>query len=68
MIFTIGIFQFYGKSEHKQVKRNKIKQDMCKSDSSFSYLQGSTLFKWLLVFISWQGLSQKWLKNVPEKK
>ena len=45
MIFTIGIFQFYGKSEHKQVKRNKIKQDMCKSDSSLSYLQGSTLFK-----------------------
>ena len=45
MTFIIGIFQFYYKSEHKQVKRNKIKQDMCKSDSIIPYLQVSTLFK-----------------------
>ena len=26
MKFKIAIFQFYGKSEHKQEKRNKIRQ------------------------------------------
>ena len=51
MTFIIGIFQFYYKSEHKQVKKNKIKQDMCKSDSIIPYLQVSTLFKWLLKLI-----------------
>ena len=45
MAFVIGIFQFHRKKEHKQVKQNKIKQGMCKSDSTFSYLQSSTLFK-----------------------
>ena len=28
--FLIGIFEFHCKSEHKQVKSNKIKPDMCK--------------------------------------
>ena len=32
-------------SEDKQVQRNKITQDMCKSDSIFLYLQSSILFK-----------------------
>ena len=45
MTFIIGIFQFYYKSEPKQVKWNKIKRDLCKSDSVFSWLQGSALFK-----------------------
>ena len=45
MTFIIGIFQFHCKSEHKQVKRNEIKQDMRKSDSTFPYLQQCTLFK-----------------------
>ena len=52
MTFLIGIFQFHCKSKHKQVKSNKIKQDMYKSDSIFPYLQSSTLFKGLLEFIS----------------
>ena len=63
MTLIISIFRFYCKSEHKQVQRNKIKQDMCKSDNIFPYLQISTLFKWLLKFISWWGLSQKWMKK-----
>ena len=41
MTFIIGIFQFHC----KQVKQNKIKQDMCKFDSILSHLQGTTLFK-----------------------
>ena len=45
MTFIIGTFQSHCKSEHNQVKRNKITSDMCKSDSIFLYLQGSTLFK-----------------------
>ena len=39
MILIIGIFQFHCRSEHKQIKWNKIKREMCKSDSIFNYLQ-----------------------------
>ena len=39
MTFIIGSFQFYSKSERKQVKWNKITSEMCKSDSIFPYLQ-----------------------------
>ena len=53
MIFIIGTFQSHYKSECNQVKWNKTTQDMCKSDSIFPYLQGSTLFKWLLKLLSW---------------
>ena len=45
MTFIISIFQFKYKGEHKQVKRNKIKQNMCKGDNNFFYLVNSTLFK-----------------------
>ena len=45
MAFIIGIFQIHCKSEHKQVKRNKIKQEIYKSDNIFPYLQSSTLIK-----------------------
>ena len=45
MTFIIGAFQFNCKSMHKHVKRNKVTQYMSKSDSSFPYLQSSTLFK-----------------------
>ena len=37
MTLVIGIFQFHCKRDHKQVKLNEIKQDMCKSDSIFPY-------------------------------
>ena len=57
-LVTKIIFQFDCESEHKQVKWNKIKQNMCKSDIVFPYLQSNTLFKWLLKFISWYSLSQ----------
>ena len=40
MAFIIDTFQFNCKSEHKQVKWNEIKEDMCKSDSVFPYLNG----------------------------
>ena len=60
MAFVIGSFQFYSKSEHKQVKWNKITWEICKSDSIFPYLQSSTLFNLLLKFISW-SLSKKWM-------
>ena len=43
--------QFCCKSEHKQVKWNKIEQGTCKSNSIYPYLQSSILFKWLLQFI-----------------
>ena len=46
MTFIIGIFQF---QFHIQVKGNEIKEDMCKSDSAFPYLQSSTLFKALIM-------------------
>ena len=35
MTFLIGIFQFRCKNEHQQVKSNKIKQGIVKSDSFF---------------------------------
>ena len=57
-------WQFHCKSEHKQVKWDEIKQNMCKFDSIFRCLQLSTLFK----FISWQGLSQKWMITAPKEK
>ena len=37
-------------------------------DCIFPQLQFGTLFKWLLKFISWQGLSRKWLITVPKEK
>ena len=49
----IGIFQLRFKSEHKEVKWNKIKQEICKSHNIFPYLKISTLFKWLLKFTTW---------------
>ena len=49
MTFIIGIIQFHCKNEPKQLKWNEIKEDMCKSDSTFPYLQNSTLFKALLM-------------------
>ena len=45
MNFITGTFQSCCKSEHNQVKWNKITRDMCKADSIFPYLQGSMLFK-----------------------
>ena len=39
----VGIFHFIPKVKYKQVKWNKVKRDMCKSDSIFPYLQSSTL-------------------------
>ena len=42
---TFDILQFHCKSEHKQVKRNKIKQDIWKSDSVFPNLQGIKIFE-----------------------
>ena len=38
---------------------------MCKSDSIFPYLQCGTLFKRLLKFISWLGLSETRIITVP---
>ena len=52
MIFTIGIFQFHCKSEQKEVKLNKIKRNMYKSDSIFPHLQSITVFNDNLNFIS----------------
>ena len=41
---------------------------MYKSDSIFPYLQSNTLYKLLLKFICWQGLSKKWMITVAEEK
>ena len=68
MAFIIDILTFHGKSEHKQVKWNEIKRDICKCDSIFLYLQRGTLFKLLLKFISWQSLYEKWVITVPKEK
>ena len=61
-------FQIHCESEHKQVTWNRTKQYICKSNSIFPYLQSSTLFKWVLKFISWYGLSQKWMTTVGKEK
>ena len=58
----------FRKGVQKQVKWNETEQYMCKSDSIFPYLQRVTLFKWLLKFLSWQGLSEKWMMTVPKEK
>ena len=44
MTFIIGTFQFRCKTEHKQVKRNKITQKMYKSESIFPHLQSSIIW------------------------
>ena len=43
MTFIISIFEFKYKSEHKQVKRNKIKQNMCKADNFFLFSKQHTI-------------------------
>ena len=74
MTFIIGPLQFHCKSEHKQLKWNKIRQEMCKSASIFPYLQISTLFFkilksiTILKFISWKGWSEKWTRRTPKEK
>ena len=52
MAFIISIFQFHCKSGYKQVKGNKIKRGICKSDNISPYLESGKLFKWILNFIS----------------
>ena len=39
MTFLIDIFKFHFKSEQEQVKSNKFRQDMWKSDSIFAIYQ-----------------------------
>ena len=67
MTFIIGTFQFHFKSDHKQIKWNRITWEMCKSDSLFPYWQSRSLFKCLLKFISWEGLSKKRMITVTEE-
>ena len=64
----MALFNFITKAQHREVKGNKIRWEMCKSGSIFPYLKSSTLFKWLLKFISWYCLSKKWMVTVPEEK
>ena len=54
MTFIFDILQFYCKSEYKQVKLNKTKRDMCKSEYMFPNLQSISLFEicFLISFIS----------------
>ena len=60
-------FNYFCKRKQKQVKW-KIKQGMTKSPKIFSYLLSIAVFQWLLKFISWWGLIQKWIITVLEKK
>ena len=53
MTFLIDMFLFHCKSEHKQVKESEIKQELCKSDGIFPYLERGSLFEWILKFSSW---------------
>ena len=64
--FSIGIFQFHCKIEHKKVKWNKVKRNMSKSDSILLCLPSSILFKWLLKFISY--LLRNFLIAVSKEK
>ena len=68
MTFTIGTFQSHCKSEHNQVKWNKITRDMWKPDSVFfihkiaHYLNDFLKFSFLIRFIikeKWTHLAQK---------
>ena len=46
MTLMIGIFQFHGNSERKQVKKKQTKKprDICQSGSIFLNLQGIAVF------------------------
>ena len=58
--FYNWLFQSHSKSEHKQIKWNKMKQHMCISDIIFHYVkQNSTLFKWHLK----PSLAKVYVKN-----
>ena len=73
MTFIIDVFQFYWKSEHKQVKWSKINWDMeiWQYFSLYTYkvlFKQKALFKWLLKFISWKVLSKIWMITVSQEK
>ena len=42
-------------------KMKNIVRNMCKSDSILPNLECIVVFEWFLIFISWKGLSQKWI-------
>ena len=65
---NVSIFQFHCNSEHKQVKFNKIKRGMYKSDIIFPNLQGITVFGWLLKFIFSIIFVSKMNNNSPRGK
>ena len=64
MTFIVSICQVHCKSEHKQVKWNKIKRDILESDSIFPYLQSITVFQWLSKLIN----NKNKIITVPEEK
>ena len=45
-----------------------MKQDMCKPDSILPNFQGIMVFEWLLKFVCWPSLSQKWIIAAPVEK
>ena len=68
MTFTISTFQFHWKSEHNQVKWNKITQDKHKPDSIFFIYKAATclndfwnlfLDKVCIIKGNWIHLAQK---------
>ena len=65
MTFIIGIFQSHCKSEHSQVKWNKITRDMHKSVNIFPYLQCTYLNGF---WHSWSDLSKKRVITGLEEK
>ena len=67
MTFLISIFQFHWKSEPQQVKWNKVKRDICKSDSTFPYLQSTIVFERLLNLFLDKDLSILIIKYIKEK-
>ena len=66
MVFIIGIFQFHFKSEQRQVKWNKIKQDF--SCLHFSLFTSIKVFQLLLKFILVINLIPKINDNSPGGK
>ena len=63
-----GFYNWYlSISLQNWAQTSKIKiivRNMCKSDSILPNLECIMIFEWFLKFISWKGLSQKWIITV----
>ena len=68
MTFIIGTFLFNCKSEHKQIKWNKVTRHMCKSDSISPYYKVVHYLNDFWNLFTDKVYLKKWMITGPEEK